>query len=32
MKLLSWGLRNTETYEISKKDETVFEIKPGREK
>lgn len=27
MKLLSWGLRNTETYEISKKDETVFEIK-----
>ena len=27
MKLLSSGLRNTETYEISKKDETVFEIK-----
>tara|TARA_B100000123_G_C25739552_1_gene433141 strand:+ start:1168 stop:2319 length:1152 start_codon:yes stop_codon:yes gene_type:complete len=27
MKLLSWGLRNTETYEISKKDETIFEIK-----
>ena len=26
-KLLNWGYRNTETYEISKKDSTVFEIK-----
>ncbi len=27
IKLLSWGLTNTQTYEISKKDETVFNIK-----
>jgi len=26
-KLLTWGLTNTETFEISKKNETVFEIK-----
>jgi len=26
-KLLSWGLSNTETFEISKKEETRFEIK-----
>ena len=27
LRLLSWGFRNTETYEISKKNETVFPIK-----
>ena len=27
LKLLNWGFRNTETYEISKKDKTVFEMK-----
>ena len=26
-KLLSWGLTNTETFEISKKEETIFEVK-----
>ena len=26
-KLLSWGLTNTETFEISKKNETMFEVK-----
>ena len=26
-KLLNWGFRNTETYEISKKEKTIFEIK-----
>ena len=26
-KLLSWGFTNTETFEISKKEETVFEVK-----
>jgi len=26
LKLLNWGFRNTNTFEISKKDETVFEI------
>ena len=26
-KLLSWGLTNTETFEISKKEETLFEVK-----
>jgi len=26
LKLLSWGFRNTNTFEISKKDETIFEI------
>ncbi len=26
LKLLNWGFRNTNTYEISKKDETFFEI------
>ena len=26
LKLLNWGFRNTNTFEISKKDETIFEI------
>tara|TARA_B100000886_G_scaffold339463_1_gene305015 strand:+ start:944 stop:2098 length:1155 start_codon:yes stop_codon:yes gene_type:complete len=26
-KLLNWGFRNTETYEISRKEKTIFEIK-----
>ena len=26
LKLLNWGFRNTNTFEISKKDETFFEI------
>jgi len=26
LKLLNWGLRNTNTFEISKKDETIFEL------
>ena len=26
LKLLNWGFRNTNTFEISKKDETVFEL------
>ncbi len=26
LKLLNWGLRNTSTFEISKKDETIFEL------
>ena len=26
LKLLNWGFRNTNTYEISKKDETFFEL------
>ena len=25
-KLLSWGFRNSETYEISKANETIFEV------
>ena len=25
-KLLNWGFRNTNTYEISKKEETIFEL------
>ncbi len=34
LRLLSWGFRNTETFEISKKNETVFPIKSwlGKEK
>jgi len=33
-KLLTWGLTNTETFEISKKEETIFEIQTwlGKEK
>jgi len=33
-KLLTWGLTNTETFEISKKEETIFEIETwlGKEK
>ena len=27
LKILSWGFRNTDTYQISKKDETVFPVK-----
>ena len=27
MKLLNWGFRNTNTFEISKKNETVFELR-----
>jgi D-alanyl-D-alanine carboxypeptidase (penicillin-binding protein 5/6) len=27
LKLLSWGLSNSETYEISKKEKTIFEVK-----
>ena len=27
IRLISWGYRNTETYEVSKKDETLFEFK-----
>ena len=26
LKLLNWGFRNTNTFEISKKDETIFEL------
>ena len=26
LKLLNWGFRNTNTYEVSRKDETIFEI------
>ena len=26
LKLLNWGFRNTNTYEISKKEETIFEL------
>ena len=26
LKLLNWGFRNTNTFEISKKDEAIFEI------
>ena len=26
LKILNWGLRNTSTFEISKKDETLFEL------
>ena len=34
LRLLSWGFRNTETFEISKKNETIFPIKSwlGKEK
>ena len=27
IKLLSWGFRNTDTFEVSKKDKTIFEMK-----
>ena len=27
IRLLSWGLRNTDTYEVSKKDTTIFDIR-----
>ena len=27
MKLISWGFRNTATYEIAKKNETIFNLK-----
>ena len=26
LKLLNWGFRNTNTFEISKKNETIFEL------
>ena len=26
LKLLNWGFRNTNTFEVSKKDETTFEL------
>ena len=34
LKLLNWGLRNTNTFEVSKKDETIFELETwlGRNK
>ena len=34
LKLLNWGLRNTNTFEVSKKDETIFELETwlGRKK
>ena len=34
LKLLNWGFRNTNTYQISKKEETFFELKTwlGKEK
>ena len=27
LKLLSWGFRNTDTFQISKKNETIFPVK-----